>query len=70
MRRCKVNYVPIPRKKFFNCSVSAARPSSVTDNLRGKGGIIPSSILLLRVRVELVHPFFFNILSSMMKKSK
>ena len=36
-KRCKVNDVPIPLKIDIVRLVSAAKPSSVTDNLRGKG---------------------------------
>ena len=35
----RVNYVPIPLEKCFIVRPGPAdRPSSVTDNLRGKGG--------------------------------
>ena len=39
MMRCRVNYLPIPRKIFkIVRPVSAVRPSSVNDNFMGEGG--------------------------------
>ena len=39
----RVNYVAMPGEQCFIARpVSAVRPSSVTNNLRGKGGIKPS----------------------------
>ena len=36
MMRCRVNYVPIPRRKYFIAIPGlAVRLSSVTDNLNG-----------------------------------
>ena len=42
MMRCRVNDVPMHQKSFIVRLVLAVGPSSVTDKLRWKGGIIPS----------------------------
>ena len=47
MRKCRVIEVPIPQKIFIVRPVSAVRPSSVTDNLRGRyHSILGHDILL------------------------
>ena len=49
--RCRVSDVPIPYQKFL--LLDRFRPSSVTDNLRGKGPILDYEMKLFHE--ELAH---------------